>query len=74
MELLKKYLALLNWEKLLAQAYKDLRPYLAKKVLDSKNKLDDMAIVALDNLVEKYLDPKVLDGEKSVQDLIEAAK
>ena len=71
----KKLLASFDWKGALASVYKsDLRPYLAKKVLDSTSKWDDVAFGLVDQLLTKLVDEQLLANEKSVSEMIELAK
>ena len=50
-----KLLKSFNWKKIAYNAYQAVREDLAKKVLDSESKWDDMALNAIDVLVNKFL-------------------
>ena len=70
----KSLLASLPWLELLAGAYKGLRPYIAKKVLDSESKWDDLALDMADGLAKKFLGDNLLEDEKDAKALVAAAK
>lgn len=50
----------MQWEKVLWSAYEtSLKPMLAKKVLDSESKVDDVIFKGVDKLAETYLKPTI---------------
>lgn len=52
-----------KWQSVAYKSYMEFRPSLLKKVEDSKSKVDNAAVKALDIIVDKFLKPDEENAE-----------
>ena len=74
MKFFKGILFYIPWKQILKDAYKKLRVKLAEKVASSDPKWDDWAFEVIDKMVLRFLDEKLLEGEKDRAVLVTEAK
>ena len=51
----KKWYKLINWKTLAIKIYEEVRPLIESKVQNTESKWDDIALNAIDTLVNKFL-------------------